>query len=146
MTLLPKRRTARVIIVENGKVLLFRRRRLSRKTRQMIEYYSIPGGGIDRGESPQQAAVRELKEEMSVDVVLERQVARHVSSWFDHTVFEGRVVSGIPRLHYGSEEAIRMNEHNIYEVAWVSVDTLTEEDLRYYAPFLPAIRQIAGYK
>lgn len=31
--------------------------------------YNLPGGGIDRGESPEAAAIRELKEETDLDAV-----------------------------------------------------------------------------
>lgn len=146
MISLPKRKTARAIIVQDGKVLLFLRRRKSRKTGRIVEYYSIPGGGIDPGETAAQAAIRELKEEMSVDIQLECQVSKHVSKWFDHTVFEASIVKGTPQLHYGSEEAQRMHEHNHYEVVWVPVSKLNETNLRYYAPFLPAIQHIALQK
>lgn len=146
MISLPKRKTARAIIVEDGKVLLFLRRRKSRKTGRLVTYYSIPGGGIDEGETARQAAIRELKEEMSVDIELDREVFKDVSRWFDHTAFEAHIVKGTPKLHYGSEEAQRMHQHNHYEVVWVPVSELDEINLRYYAPFLPAIQHIARQK
>jgi ADP-ribose pyrophosphatase YjhB (NUDIX family) len=37
-------------------------------------YYLIPGGGIEHGESPQEAIIREVKEECGVDVNVEKLV------------------------------------------------------------------------
>lgn len=39
-------------------------------------YYVFPGGGLEASETPEQAAVREAKEELGVDVRLGLQVAR----------------------------------------------------------------------
>jgi 8-oxo-dGTP pyrophosphatase MutT (NUDIX family) len=53
-----------VIIVRNGEILLIGRQRNGRS------YYVIPGGGVEPGESLAQAAIREAREELSLDVEL----------------------------------------------------------------------------
>ena len=55
---------AAVIIVENGRVALIER------VRDRHTYFKFPGGGVESGESPQQAAVREAHEELGVSVEL----------------------------------------------------------------------------
>jgi 8-oxo-dGTP diphosphatase len=55
---------AAVVILENGRVTLIERVR-DRRT-----YFVFPGGGVEAGESPQQAAVREAHEEFGVSVEL----------------------------------------------------------------------------
>lgn len=137
------RKSARVLVIENGKLLVFLRKRHSRKTGEWIEYYSIPGGGIDRGEKPEQAAIRELKEEMGVVVELGGLVAHLAAKRFEHYVYTGRVVAGTPALQFDSEEAAHMSELNQYIVHWADVTSLTEENLRYYAHYLPLIQQLA---
>lgn len=135
--------TARAVIIENGQVLLFRRVRRNRLTRKVHEYYSIPGGEIDPGERAEDAVVRELQEEMGVDISLDGQIGHHVGALFEHHVFAAHIVNGKPRLAHDSEENEYMHEGNQYHVEWVPVERLTQKNLHYYAPFLPAIQRLA---
>ena len=57
-----KRESSRGIIVENGKLLAMFRRRINNKN-EKIEYYVIPGGGIENGETKEETFIRELNEE-----------------------------------------------------------------------------------
>lgn len=141
------RKSARVLIVHDGKLLTFLRKRYSKVTGEWIEYYSIPGGGIDKGETPEHAAIRELYEEMGVGVVLEGLIAHRVSRRYEHFIYAARIASGEPHLMLDSEEAASMNEHNQFIVQWVDVTSLTKENLRYYSDYLELIRQLAaGHK
>src|SRR5690606_41401894 len=51
-----------VVIVDDGKVALIKR------VNDRGVYYLFPGGGVDEGETPADAAVREAKEELGLDV------------------------------------------------------------------------------
>lgn len=137
------RKSARAIIVKDGKALLFKRKRLDTKTGKWLEYYSVPGGGIDKGETPEQAVIRELKEEMGVDIVLGSLIARRIASDFEHYVYSADVVAGTPQLMPDSEEAQHMSEYNQYEAVWVSVSGLTLDDLSYYSDYLDLMQQLA---
>ncbi len=55
---------ARVGIVTDGRVALIKRMRAGRT------YYLFPGGGVEEGETPEQAAIREAREELGADVEL----------------------------------------------------------------------------
>ncbi len=63
------RTRAGIILVENDKVALIERHRAG------LDYYVFPGGGVDEGETPEQAAVREAMEELGVDVRIKQKVA-----------------------------------------------------------------------
>jgi 8-oxo-dGTP diphosphatase len=55
-----ERKAARVIIVKNEKVLLIHS--------QKYNSYTLPGGGVEDGESLEQAAIREAKEETGIAI------------------------------------------------------------------------------
>ena len=139
-----RRKSARALIIRDGNLLVFLRKRHSRKTGEWIEYYSIPGGGIDKGESPEDAAIRELHEEMGVHIKLGRLVAHRISRFFEHYVFTADITDGEPHLMMDSEEAAHMGEHNQFIVKWVPIEELTKENLRYYCDYLELIQQLAA--
>jgi 8-oxo-dGTP pyrophosphatase MutT (NUDIX family) len=60
---------AGIILIEENKLALIERHRADR------HYFAFPGGGIDDGESPEQAAVREAEEELGVLVALKQKIA-----------------------------------------------------------------------
>jgi 8-oxo-dGTP diphosphatase len=138
------RKSARALIIHDGRLLTFRRKRFAGNSGEWIEYYSIPGGGIDPGETPEQAVVRELREEMGVEITRGPLVAHRYSKGYEHYVFSATIVSGEPLLMADSEEALYyMNEYNQYTVEWVPVSDLTVENLRYYSSYLELIQRLA---
>ena len=65
------RNTARTIIISPENKLI-----LIKRTRAGMVYYVTPGGGIEPGESPEQAAIREAHEETGSDWPLRRSFLR----------------------------------------------------------------------
>ena len=61
------------ILIEEGKVAVIERHRQGR------HYFSFPGGGVDKGETVEQAVVREVEEELGLQVSVERKLA---DIWF----------------------------------------------------------------
>lgn len=67
--------------------------------RRDVPVWVLPGGGIDPGESPETAAVREVFEESGVEVRILRKVAKYsANGWLsaETHVFECEVVGGVP--------------------------------------------------
>jgi 8-oxo-dGTP diphosphatase len=60
---------AGVVLIENSKVALIERHRAGK------HYYVFPGGGVDEGETPEQAAIREMEEETGLHVSIRRKLA-----------------------------------------------------------------------
>ncbi len=61
------------IVVNDGKILL---------TKQYGKF-EVPGGGVDLGETPEVAVIREIKEETGIEVS-EPRLVKHMSSFFSH--------------------------------------------------------------
>ncbi len=60
---------AGVVLIQGNQVALIERHRAG------LNYFVFPGGGVDEGESPEQAAVREAMEELGVQVDIKQKVA-----------------------------------------------------------------------
>jgi 8-oxo-dGTP pyrophosphatase MutT (NUDIX family) len=58
-----------IILIKDGNLALIERHRLDG------HYFSFPGGGVDEGESLQEAAIREAKEELGLFVVIKQKAA-----------------------------------------------------------------------
>lgn len=134
---------ARVFIIQDGNILTFLRGRRSMQTGEMFQYYSFPGGEVNKDETVEQAAVRETKEEMGVDIELGPKLAVQSLDGFINHAFSATIIQGTPQLMPDSEEVYFSNKHNTYEVKWVPVSELTPENLIYYAKFLPVIQGLA---
>lgn len=97
------------------------------------EYDTLPGGAIEIGESPQQAALREVTEETGLQVQHPRLVfIDHAGDMYgDQFVFLCEYVGGEPRLSVDSHEyAINQLGENLYDPRWLPLDDLAD------APFL----------
>ena len=63
------RTRAGIVLIQDGKVALIERFRAG------LHYFVFPGGGVDEGETPEQAAVRETMEELGIEVTIKQKVA-----------------------------------------------------------------------
>lgn len=141
-----KRVTGRVLLFDGDKVLLFKRRRYQPLRLKWRQYYSIPGGGVLIGEQPAAAARRELKEELGLDVELDKEVAVVENRSYEHHLFSGQIINGRPQWQLDAEENHYVSKFNSYEVVWLPVRQLTAKNLAYYAGFLPTIQRLANHK
>ena len=107
--------SARAIIIENGNVLTMFRRKI--KEGNKTEYYVIPGGGQDQGETLEETVVRELKEELNVDIQILGYVGSQEYQDTRSHFFHCKIVKGKPTL--GGEELERMTQENYYEPRFV---------------------------
>jgi 8-oxo-dGTP diphosphatase len=60
---------AGIVLIQDNKVALIERHRAG------LDYFVFPGGGVQEGESPEQAAIREAMEELGIEVAIKQQVA-----------------------------------------------------------------------
>ena len=120
-----KRISARAIIIEDNKLLTMFRRKI--KDGVVKEYYVIPGGGQDEGEALENTVVRELKEEMNVEIKVLKYLGNLDANGGISNYFYCKIVNGTPRL--GGEELDRMSEDNYYEPRLVDIKDLDKIDI-----------------
>ncbi|MFI0900522.1 NUDIX hydrolase [Streptomyces sp. NPDC020983] len=100
------------IIAHNGAVLMIRRRQ---KEGELL--WAFPGGAVEEGETPEQAAVREVAEEVGLTVVAEKVLGDRVHPK------TGRAMVYTACTVEGGELAV-LDEDEIAEVAWVRHDEI----------------------
>jgi 8-oxo-dGTP pyrophosphatase MutT (NUDIX family) len=92
-----RRRAARVVLLNHrSEILLLRAHDPADATK--ASWWEIPGGGIDPGESSQDGARRELREETGIDAMVGPAI------WRQHNVFD-----------FGG---IHFDQHEVIHVAW----------------------------
>ena len=91
-----------IILIEEDKLALIERHRAG------IHYYAFPGGGIDEGESPEQAAIREAEEELGIVVRVKLKVAEVLFSGSTQFYFLVEKISG----EFGTGTGEEYGEYN----------------------------------
>lgn len=121
-----KRVSSRAIIIDDGKLLAMFRRKI-KKDGSIKEYYVIPGGGLEDGETLEENVIRELKEEFNVDIEVIKFMG---TEEYDDTIanyFLCKIVNGTPKL--GGEELDRMTPLNYYEVRYIDLKDIDNYDI-----------------
>lgn len=112
------------VAVRDGQVLVVLRHRNGEP------YAVLPGGGVEVGETPQQACVRELREETGLVGVPEALLPVGLDREQPALYFRVRAGDGAPQMPADSPEARRATDENRYEPAWVPIDDLERLGLR----------------
>lgn len=114
--------SSRAIIIKDGKLLAMFRRKI--KDGKVKEYFAIPGGGLEENETLEENVVRELKEEMNVDIkVLGYLGCRNNEEHYLHA----EIVGG--EIALSGEELDRMTPENYYEPMFLPLDTIETRDI-----------------
>ena len=129
-----------VFVIRNKKILM---EKLSYPSLGNRVFYSIPGGGIEDGESPEQAAIRELKEECGLDGTIVRKLTELYNNDRTEHVFEVKVPDNQePITGYDPEESGN-DDPPLKEVLWLALDEISEKDRAFLWGY--GLIQIEGF-
>jgi 8-oxo-dGTP diphosphatase len=110
-----------IAIVENNHLLLMQYQYGN------TDVYNLPGGNVDKGETLSETVVRELMEELGVEVNLETMILSGDVIMPEgkedvlHCVFEGKIITGKPILNPKETSAL--------SVVWMPLENLHELEM-----------------
>ncbi|OGI71765.1 hypothetical protein A3J61_00030 [Candidatus Nomurabacteria bacterium RIFCSPHIGHO2_02_FULL_38_15] len=117
-----KRIRAAAIIVNKNNILLIHRISHGK------EYYVFPGGGVENGETIEQAVLREVQEEASLEVKIEKLLYHQI--YDDNTeqfFYLCHYISGEPKLGDGNEARnMKESNANFYDPIWYEIEGLPQ--------------------
>lgn len=118
------KQAARAIIVRGNKLLVIHRNKFGK------EYYTLPGGGVEQGETPEQAVFRELQEETGLKAKDCRLVFVEDAGppYGTQYMFLCQDPGGNVAMHPDAIEA-ELNKlgKNLYTPLWLSIEDLTKQ-------------------
>ena len=119
-------KTARAIIVDEfGLYTLYREKVVNGARRK---YYAIPGGHKEDGETLEETVIRELNEELGIDIEIVRFLGKMDEGNSENYYYECRKIKGEPIL--GGEELEINSKDNYYEFRYLPLDKLENSDIR----------------
>ena len=115
---------AAILLLQDNKIAMIERHR------QGLHYFTFPGGHVDEGETPEQAAIRETMEELGLRVELKKLVAKmgwH-GSWQYYYLAE--VTGGTFGTGTGEEMIHPQPEKGTYRPVWMPTTELLDQPVK----------------
>ena len=116
-----------VIIVKNGKILLIHRLKDGR------DFWVVPGGSVEEGESLEEAGRREIKEETSLDVEIGEKLWEYENDYYgdgvrkEHYFLASKVSD--EELVFTGNELTWAPKQDKYQPEWVVLDKIKDINL-----------------
>jgi 8-oxo-dGTP diphosphatase len=112
-------------LVQRGRRLLMVRHRLGGE-----EWWCLPGGGVEAGETPTEASLRELKEECCVDGKILSELSSYTDAVGTESVtFLIDIGDQEPRL--GADPEFTQHQQILADMRWMALEDLPERDRAY---------------
>ena len=109
-----------MVIFQDGQILMVR------QTYQGETLWTFPGGSIEPGETPAEAAIREVKEEVCLDTGIIRPlyIGPRRRSTGTYYCYLGDIVAGEPEL--GIDPELSAQAQELQAVRWWTLDAVSE--------------------
>jgi len=112
-----------VVLIENKKIGLIKR------IRDGSVYFVFPGGGIEEGETPEEATKREAFEELGVEVKVKECIAKIEYNGTQY-FFLSEIIQGTFGTGKGEEFNNKNRDRGTYLPIWVDIEILSSFDVR----------------
>jgi len=127
-------RVSVLIFNDNKFVLIFRHKNNE-------DYYAIPGGGIELNETPEQAAIREIDEELALKLNNLQLISEtNTTDRHDH-LFTAKT-SDFEFIITGSEKKHLNDPENLFKPLWLDKNSLEQTIPVYPEPFRKIFNEI----
>ena len=118
----------RAIIVEDNSVLLIHRIKNGK------EYWVFPGGGIENGETPEQAIRREAYEELGTNIEIIEEFSRIITNIPAHGQQEeifyiSKIINGITGSGSGPEFGNEKSSNDLFRNEWVTFEDFCKRNI-----------------
>ena len=93
-------------------------------------WWCLPGGGVEKGEPPAEAVLRELKEECNVEGTIIKQVGMYTDdTGVEFITYLVDIAAQEPRL--GNDPEFEKHQQILVEIRWMTLAEIPERDRAY---------------
>jgi mutator protein MutT len=117
------RQRSGIILIEENKLALIERHRAGQ------HYFAFPGGGVDEGETPEQAAIREAEEELGIRVEIKQKIAEVIFNGNLQHYFLAKKLSGEFGTGTGEEYEEFNPAYGTYLPLWLSLADISTHNV-----------------
>lgn len=112
------RKAVRTFLINKNNVVA-----IKYKTEKNLDYYDIPGGKIEDGETSSQASIREVKEETGIQIISQKYkgnvIIEYPNMIFEFDVYIVKEYDGIP-AEFAENDSM-----------WINIDELLKKDKKF---------------
>ncbi len=121
-----KRDRSQAMVIRGNRFLLVEHELFGR------DFFNLPGGGIEDGETPEEAAIRELAEECNVQGTIVRPLTIEYKPDMKSRVYTFLVeIPEDAEPSKGLDPEVSEEEQSIIDVKWLRLDEIAERDRAY---------------
>ncbi len=120
---------AGIVLIQDGKVALIERHRAG------LDYFVFPGGGVNEGETHEQAAIREAMEELGIEVAIKQKISEIQLGYKSRQVYflaeqtGGEFGTGVGEEFTDSDP--NDPDEGIYVPIWMPIEELSSHENIY---------------
>ncbi|MGR3774435.1 NUDIX hydrolase [Bacillus paramycoides] len=118
-----RRNRGAAIIIQEGKIALIKR------VRESEMYFVFPGGGIEEGETPEEATKREVYEELGIHIQVKNLIAKVEYKGTEY-YYDAYVTGGV--FGSGNGEEFELKDRGSYIPVWMPIKELLNINIKPY--------------